>query len=731
MTSLLLSVPYIDLSKAIHLTKITGFLVGTILHLILLNSLKQRRYLRGEVVFIFFIFSLECWFLGNFLSLFSHLLILRPVYRIPQFFDSIACIGAGFFAPLLIHTLLNFAEQKEWFLPKKIKFFLLGILYSATSLTVFPLQQIYQATPQQELLQILEFFIWPFSCYLSVVLLLAIYLCNLLDSISREEEDIRFYRAMTRSLILLFILHLGTFVLGFRKNERLGEILEIASLLSAIVPTFVFSYYIYRYHYMEFVLKKSLVNSVLLMLMFSLYLFGIHRFESRFKERYNLNFDIIEAVLVMTMVFLFTPLKNKLQKGLTRLFYQRQGYYHSVFTGLDQRLTIGSLMNSPHFLNDVAYILSKGLVIHKVNILFFERNPNGFEIIESTLPREDLNLDPILNHLEESKVPILYASEIEDKLIKKETPYFRALKKEMQKLKAHLILPIRKEGVLVGLLTLGKRPLNRPLYEEELNLLSLASFQLVTALDNAKLIQKTLQLERKMMEVDKLTSLGLLSASMAHEVKNPLSSIKAIAQVLLEETPEKFHEDLEVILSELERLARVVEELLHYSKPLHSNKGSYPLKKVIDSVLMVLTHEAQLKKINLQNEIETDLEVRADGETLKDVFFNLILNGIQMLQEGGCLRILAERKSVPNKPHKPEQVWVSVWDNGKGIASEDLPHIFEPFYTTRPGGTGLGLSIVRKKLEDIGASILVENDRGAKFTVILEQANSTLETLTK
>ncbi|MEK7485459.1 MAG: histidine kinase dimerization/phospho-acceptor domain-containing protein, partial [Planctomycetota bacterium] len=656
MNSAILSVPYLDLSKAIHLTKITGFLVGTVLHLILLNSLKQRRYLRGEVVFIFFMFSLECWFLGNFLSLFSHLLIIRPVYRIPQFFDSIACIGAGLFAPFLIHTLLNFAEQKESYLPKPVKHFLLGILYSATLLTIFPLHQIYQSLPQQELLQTLEFFIWPFSCYLSVILLLAIYLCHLLDSISREEEDIRFYRAMTRSLILVFTLHLGTFVLGFRKNERLGEILEITSLLSAIVPTFVFSYYIYRYHYMEFVLKKSLVNSVLLMLTFSLYLFGIHRFESRFTERYNLNFDIAEAIMVMTMVFLFTPLKNKLQKGLTRLFYQRQGYYHAVFTGLDQRLTIGSLMNSPHFLNDVAYILSKGLVIHKINIVFFEKTSTGIEITESTIHRDDLNLEPLLLYLEESKVPILYLSEIEDKLIKKETLHFKGIKKEMQKLKAHLILPIRKEGALVGLLTLGKRPLNRPLYEEELNLLSLASFQLITALDNAKLIQKTFQLERKMMELDKLTSLGLLSASMAHEVKNPLSSIKAIAQVLREETPEKFHEDLDVILSELDRLARVVEELLHYSKPLPTNKGAYPLKKVIDSVFIVLTHEAQLKKIELQNEIEPDLEVRADGGTLKDVFFNLILNAIQMLPEGGRLRILAEVRALPNKPHKPEQV---------------------------------------------------------------------------
>ncbi|MEK7486920.1 MAG: sensor histidine kinase, partial [Planctomycetota bacterium] len=72
-------------------------------------------------------------------------------------------------------------------------------------------------------------------------------------------------------------------------------------------------------------------------------------------------------------------------------------------------------------------------------------------------------------------------------------------------------------------------------------------------------------------------------------------------------------------------------------------------------------------------------------------------------------------------------------DNGKGITSDNLPHIFEPFYTTRPSGTGLGLSIVRKKLEDIGASITVENENGAKFTVILERANSnpTLKTLTE
>lgn len=677
------------------------------LHFILLNALRQRKYLRGEFVFICLILSLECWFLANFISLFSHLLFTKPLDGLRQFFNAIACGSAALFSPLLIHSLIDFAGQKEYELPRFFKYGLLSILYTSTLFSIPAILQSYQS-PRQDLLESLAFFIWPFSCYFAVVLILAIYLSSLLAKISGELEDIRFYRAITRSLAFVWVLLVFTEVLEFRDHPQLGELLELMTLLSAVLPTLIFSYYIYRYNYMEFVLKRSLVNSILLLFIFSLYLFGIHKFEKRFQERYNLNFDIVQAILVLTMVFVFHPLKNNILKGITRLFYHRQGYYHTVFDGLDRRLTLSSLVQSPQFLNDVAYILSKSLVVQKVQILFFEKTETGLEITEATSHREDFHLEVIVEYLESGKKgEVLLISEIENK----------ALKKEMAKLKAHFIIPIYKEEKLLGILALGKRPLSRKLYQEELDLLRLVSFQLITALENANLIRKTIQLERKMMEMDKLTSLGQLSASVAHEVKNPLSSIKAITQVLQEELDKKYHEDLEVILSEITRLARVVDQLLEYARPEDLQVKKYPLKKIIDNVLMVLGHEARLNGVVLKNEIHRDLEVCVNVETLKDVFFNLILNGIQALSKGGCLRILS--LSLKNKPHKPEQIAILVWDNGEGIPPEHFPHIFEPFYTSKANGTGLGLSIVKKKLEDIGASIWVENDHGAKFTVLL------------
>ncbi len=218
-----------------------------------------------------------------------------------------------------------------------------------------------------------------------------------------------------------------------------------------------------------------------------------------------------------------------------------------------------------------------------------------------------------------------------------------------------------------------------------------------------------------MYENEKLSSLGRLSTSVAHEVKNPLSSIKAIVQVMREDVRKNDHlqEDLAIIVDEIDRLTKVVNQLLQFAKPGSEIKTSVRIGDIIRSTLVVLNHETKQNKITTLCHIPQDLPpITADEGALKEIFFNLFRNAIQAMPSGGQIHIHAHCR--------PENhvIQVIVADTGPGIPQELFGKIFEPFFTTKQTGTGLGLSIVKKKLEDIEATIHVEsNGRGASFVM--------------
>ena len=228
-------------------------------------------------------------------------------------------------------------------------------------------------------------------------------------------------------------------------------------------------------------------------------------------------------------------------------------------------------------------------------------------------------------------------------------------------------------------------------------------------------------MERRMFEAERLSSLGLLSASIAHEVKNPLGSIKAIATVLgedLRQDPAK-SKDLGIVLSEIDRLNSVVDRLLKFARPEEDREARMvPLKPVVDDVVLILSHEADRRGIEIRSEVGRGIVVAGYPEDVKEIFFNLILNGIQAM-DGEAERMVLITASRSGEG----AVEVMVSDTGPGIARDVRAHIFEPFYTTKPAGTGLGLAIVKRDVERMGGAVEVDHEaqqgRGTAFTVRL------------
>ncbi|MGE4580044.1 MAG: ATP-binding protein [Desulfuromonadales bacterium] len=218
-------------------------------------------------------------------------------------------------------------------------------------------------------------------------------------------------------------------------------------------------------------------------------------------------------------------------------------------------------------------------------------------------------------------------------------------------------------------------------------------------------------MRRRMERMERLASLGRLSAGIAHEIRNPLTGVS----LLLDELHDRllrFPEDQNLIrraLEEMERLEGLVNELLNFSVPSQPSLTRVDVADVLRETLFLCQKQLQKADIVLQEEIATNRPlVPLDFPKMKQAFLNLVTNAIQAMPQGGILRVLVG--------FGEEQVTISFVDTGQGIAPDLIPLIFEPFYTNKGGGTGLGLSITHNIVSDHGGRIEVESHPGAGST---------------
>ena len=238
--------------------------------------------------------------------------------------------------------------------------------------------------------------------------------------------------------------------------------------------------------------------------------------------------------------------------------------------------------------------------------------------------------------------------------------------------------------------------------------------------------QLMLEVEEQLSAAQKLSALGQLSASLAHEIKNPLSSIKGTAEILLDEFPEDHpkREFVEILLKETTRLNNTVEEVLGFSRRGMQGKKkeeamTEPLSQVIDRVTSLLASQLRKKSIKLTvNGWEEGKAFHIAGEKLSQVFLNIILNSIDATPPKG--EIIIETMKLA------DGYSVSVKDNGAGIPDARKDKIFGAFYSTKEGGTGLGLSISKKIVESYGGTLTLSDAEtgGACFTIFLPEQNS-------
>ena len=240
------------------------------------------------------------------------------------------------------------------------------------------------------------------------------------------------------------------------------------------------------------------------------------------------------------------------------------------------------------------------------------------------------------------------------------------------------------------------------------------------------------RLELQIRRSDRLASLGTLSAGMAHEIKNPLVSIKTFAQLLPERYLDSdFRETFSNLIGhEIDRIDSLVNQLLRFARPAKPHLKPMHVHTVLEKSLQLVGHRLYQKEIKLTRSWKAEVDtIRADADQLEQVFLNFFLNAMDAMKRGGELVVGTDIRpadewvaAMPGANGDVHEVLrITIRDTGDGIRTEDIPHVFDPFFTTKDYGTGLGLSVVHGIIQEHGGQIEVESElsKGTAFHILM------------
>ncbi len=219
-----------------------------------------------------------------------------------------------------------------------------------------------------------------------------------------------------------------------------------------------------------------------------------------------------------------------------------------------------------------------------------------------------------------------------------------------------------------------------------------------------ELARRMERLEREVRDSEKLKAISTLAAGMAHEIKNPLTSIKTFASYLPEKgaDPEFQQKFQRIVTKEVDKIDRIVRELLQFAKPAFPTLEPVQVSALLDETLEFLNSDCLKRRVEVMRAYTAEDAIQADPQQLRQVFLNLFLNSLEAMDgAGGRLGVSTARDD--------HHLTITIRDTGCGVPKEQLNHIFDPFFTTKQGGTGLGLSVVQGIVKEHRGTITIES----------------------
>ena len=607
--------------------------------------------------------------------------------------NSIAVISITVCYSLLLHVHLYLwasAQGRDLTRTERVRIYL---SYIPCLFLIITLPRIWMG-PYQPMIAQLSQFVLPFAVWIVYSLVVVAITELLVARRAPSSSERRILRTLAFSFIMIAGLILAALGFGLGKGTVAGQYLQIFANLGSLLPSALLAYYIYRYRFLELIIKESLIVATFAAMVLAVYLYGIRRISDWANSRYGLRAGVIEAVLILALTLLAAPLRGWLEKRFRALFERETALYREVVAHVGSHA--GRYRRLPELLAFIESQTATALSLRRAKIVLRDRDNDG-PSVQSANPDEAHWIESLL-----SKAQAAGVTAVEDGVVFGEQKY-------------SIAYVLRREDRDAGLLLIEASP--NALTPDVRAVLEVLAGQVAIAIEDCRLAEENLRLERKVAEGERLAALGQMAATVAHEVKNPLSAIKSIAQVMSEDEAlsSQHSRDLSLIVGETDRLSKSVTQLLSFASKRPQAAPPSRSDELIKSVNSLFRNEADERDITLRCHASAAIEL--DGvqtAAVRDALSNLVLNALQSTPGAGTV-------TLDFFLDQDEMVF-AVSDSGPGIAAEFEKRIWEPFFTTKQRGTGLGLAIVRKRMEEAGGSARLapsENGKGARFELRL------------
>jgi signal transduction histidine kinase len=535
----------------------------------------------------------------------------------------------------------------------------------------------------QPMLTKLSPFVIPFAFWIAYVLGLIALTELLIARRSANRSEKRIMRTLAASFIGVGVVIF--FALGFElwQGTVAGAYLRTIANLGSLLPSVLLAYYIYRYRYLEIIIEKSLVVVTFATVVLTVYVFGIRTIGDWMTQRYGVRPGLVEALLILALALLAAPLRGWLAQRFHHLFEREAALYKEIVS------RIGAYAGQYKDLSDLLHFVEERTMqaLGLRNLKIFVPQVNGDTVFTEPWIAPTLELSQANGWAPVEDDPLVLDHGFK------------------------IAYPLRREEKVEGLLAVDASAAS--LTTDVRSVMELLAGQVAIAIDDSRLFEENIRLERELAERERMASLGRMAATVAHEIKNPLSAIKSIAQVMREDEQlnSEYERDLRLIVGETDRLSQSVTQLLSFARKESAAEQPLSVDELLHSVVDLFRANAREQGVDLECVIESDARLAGKCvSALRDAVSNLLLNALQSTPSGGQVKLTA---SAANG-----DLLITVVDTGAGVPVELRERIWEPFFTTKQRGTGLGLAIVRKRVQEVGGSASLggaRNGRGAVF----------------
>jgi signal transduction histidine kinase len=663
-----------------------GAVIDTVVLLAILEPRNLRRVMAPVAPMV-----LGAWLLhaGGFI----HGLVgpMHPDLARPSHHVSMTAMALGLLLMPCAMTHVILRILRTGLVPRPRVDFRYALLY-APVLLVFWAERRIAVDPLEWFLKLMEPLVVPYVVWTSGVCMLAAAGFVAVRHRSKVPLDRRLFGGLALALLAMAGVLVGSLLYGPTLWSKGLAYLQLVGLMAPLIPTVLFGYFVIRFHFLRLMMGRTVLYGGIVVGVLLFHWLTVRSVGRQIEAEYRIDFGVVESIVVILLVLAIQPWR---ERTLEALRYLIGGQSASLLRDRLRTLSL-SVVRQGHlepatlldwFVKELRLVLS----VDWVAGWLFDDSMTVLSRSTSSATIDDGMVTALCGDL--SEMPAGFVT-------LREMPTRRSMDL-MYQARASGAVRFEVESIR-GLILLGRRPRNADFGEEEANALSLVTELLAATMQNAVAQKGRREAEKRALQHEKLSTLGLLAGSIVHDIKNPLSSIQTIGTVMAEELgPDHRHrDDLLMILSEVRRLTESTGEILDFARPKSAGRNG-SLAKVLRGVVRVLEHSARQRRVRLEVAETGGLSQVGMGEDgLQEVFFNLVSNAIQAAGENGKVEVVFDEREG--------RIVSDVFDSGPGIADAVADRLFEPFATAKEDGTGLGLFAVRRRLDEVGGRVSYE-----------------------